>query len=106
MGDVGAPPLPLRDLRTIGLAQLSQRGVERRLQARLAAVVRMLRVGAPFRMPRQYRFHDLRLQIPNVGGSVAESAKQYRPGEGAQPGGKQQRLDLVGIHSEIPSTQT
>jgi hypothetical protein len=57
-------------------------------------------------LARQRRFHDLRLQIPNIGGRVAEPAEQYRPGEGAQPGGKQQRLDLVGIHPEIPPAQT
>src|SRR5262249_17768061 len=102
---MSASPLPLRHLRPVTLAKLRQRAVERCDETCTAGPVRMLWIGTPIRTLRQYCFHDLRLQIPNLAGGLAKPAEQHGPGKRTQPGREQQRLYPIGIHAKIPPAQ-
>ena len=100
------PPVPLRHLGPVKLAQLRQcRGQRIRKPHRTALVPGLLGVVTPILVFGQDCFHDPRLQVPVARHGIAKPAGQDFSAELAQPGGEQQRFDLVAVHAKVPAAE-
>src|SRR5207248_3975104 len=104
--DMCSPPFPLRHIRAVVAAQLGEGRFESLGETRPAALLTgTLQVVAPLRALSQYRLHHPGPQVPVIRCGIAELAEQDRAAELPQPGGEQQRLDLVRIHAKVPMPQ-
>ncbi len=91
---------------TVGLAQPRECRGERLHEPHGATLLLgQLRVVTPIRPLGQYRLHHSRLQIPVTRRGLAQAIEKNPAAEFAQPGGEQQRLDLVPVHVKIPAAQ-